>query len=72
MLNDYKPTHDPNIDTLQVQYLLGGSAFLAALFPYRYEITEVRPLFSNLFRLQDAKLITGYRCYGPSRYGWKA
>lgn len=47
MLNDYKPTHDPNIDTLQVQYLLGGSALLAVLFPYRYEITEVRfpPLF---------------------------
>jgi len=43
MLNDYKPTHDPNIDTLQVQYLLGGSAVLAVLFPYRYEITEVRP-----------------------------
>lgn len=41
MLNDYKPTHDPNIDTLQVQYLLGGSAVLAILFPYRYEITEV-------------------------------
>ena len=41
MLNDYKPTHDPNIDTLQVQYLLGGSAVLAVLFPYRYEITEV-------------------------------
>ncbi len=44
MLNDYKPTHDPNIDTLQVQYLLGGSALLAVLFPYRYEITEVHPL----------------------------
>lgn len=44
MLNDYKPTHDPNIDTLQVQYLLGGSALLAVLFPYRYEITEVRSL----------------------------
>ena len=42
MLNDYKPTHDPNIDTLQVQYLLGGSALLAVLFPYRYELTEVR------------------------------
>lgn len=47
MLNDYKPTHDPNIDTLQVQYLLGGSALLAVLFPYRYEITEVS--FPTLF-----------------------
>jgi ER lumen protein retaining receptor len=41
MLNDYKPTHDPNIDTFKVQYLLGGSAVLAVLFPYRYEIAEV-------------------------------
>ena len=44
MLNDYKPTHDPNIDTLQVQYLLGGSALLAVLFPYKYEFAEVRNL----------------------------
>lgn len=43
MLNDYKPTHDPNIDTFKVQYLLGGSAVLAILFPYKYQITEVRP-----------------------------
>lgn len=41
MLNDYKPTHDPNIDTFKVQYLLGGSAVLAILLPYRYEFTEV-------------------------------
>lgn len=41
MLNDYKPTHDPNIDTFKVQYLLGGSLVLAALFPYRYQFTEV-------------------------------
>ena len=41
MLNDYKPTHDPNIDTFKVQYLLGGSAVLAVLFPYKYQVTEV-------------------------------
>ena len=41
MLNDYKPTHDPNIDTFKVQYLLGGSAVLAVLLPYRYEFAEV-------------------------------
>ncbi|KAG7010186.1 ER lumen retaining receptor [Physcia stellaris] len=40
MLNDYKPTHDPNLDTFKVQYLLGGSAVLAILVPYRYEFTE--------------------------------
>ena len=41
MLNDYKPTHDPNIDTFKVEYLLGGSAVMALLFPKEYSITEV-------------------------------
>jgi len=52
MLTDYKPTHDPNIDTFKVEYLLGGSAVLAVLFPYRYEITEVRlfPAQSHCYR----------------------
>ena len=45
MLNDYKPTHDPNLDTFKVQYLLGGSTVLAVLFPYRYEFTEVSDTF---------------------------
>ena len=49
MLNDYKPTHDPNIDTFKVQYLLGGSAVLAVLFPYRYQITEVGFLMAPSF-----------------------
>ena len=42
MINDYKRTRDPTIDTFKVQYLLGGSAVLAVLFPYKYEFTEVR------------------------------
>jgi ER lumen protein retaining receptor len=42
MLNDYKPTHDPNIDTFKVQYLLGISAILALLFPHDYRLSEVR------------------------------
>ncbi|KAI9759392.1 MAG: ER lumen protein-retaining receptor 3 [Chaenotheca gracillima] len=41
MLNDYKPTHDPNIDTFKVQYLLAGSAVMALLFPYKYTPSEV-------------------------------
>ena len=41
MLNDYKPTHDPNLDTFKVQYLLGASAILAILFPYKYTFPEV-------------------------------
>lgn len=41
MVNDYKPTHDPGIDTFKVEYLLGGSAILAVLFPYEYTFSEV-------------------------------
>ena len=41
MLNDYKPTHDPGLDTFKVQYLLGGSAVLAILFPVKYSFLEV-------------------------------
>lgn len=44
MLNDFKPTHDPNIDTFKVQYLLGASAVLGLVFPYRYNPTEVRSI----------------------------
>jgi hypothetical protein len=42
MLNDYKPTHDPNLDTFRVQYLVAGSAVLGIIFPYKYEFSEVR------------------------------
>lgn len=41
MVSEYKPTHDPNIDTFKVQYLLGGSLVLAVLFPYEYSFSEV-------------------------------
>lgn len=41
MLNDYKPTHDPNLDTFKVQYLIAGSAVLGILFPYKYTPSEV-------------------------------
>lgn len=47
MLNDYKPTHDPNIDTFKVQYLLGISAVLAILFPHDYRISEVSKLSAH-------------------------
>lgn len=42
MLKDYKPTVDPNNDTFRVEYLLGASAILAILFPYKYTLSEVR------------------------------
>ncbi|ERF77077.1 ER lumen protein retaining receptor [Endocarpon pusillum Z07020] len=46
MLNDYKPTHDPNLDTFKVSYLLGGSAVLAVVFPYKYTPSEILWAFS--------------------------
>ena len=42
MLNDYKPTHDPNTDTFKVQYLFGAAAVLGMVFPYKYTPVEVR------------------------------
>jgi ER lumen protein retaining receptor len=50
MLNDYKPTHDPNLDTFRVQYLVAGSAVLGIIFPYKYEFSEVRKEQSNYRR----------------------
>ncbi|KAL8873506.1 MAG: hypothetical protein Q9174_001043 [Haloplaca sp. 1 TL-2023] len=81
MLNDYKPTHDPNIDTFKVQYLLGGSAVLAILLPYRYEFAEILWAFSiwlesvailpQLFMLQrtgEAETITTHYLFALGLY----
>ncbi|KAK8200977.1 endoplasmic reticulum retention protein [Zalaria obscura] len=46
MLNDYKPTHDPNLDTFKVHYLLAGSFLLALIFPYAYTPAEILWAFS--------------------------
>lgn len=46
MLNDYRPTHDPNQDTFKVQYLLAGSAALGILLPYKYAVHEILWAFS--------------------------
>ena len=72
MLNDYKPTHDPNLDTFKVQYLLGASAVLAILFPYKYTFSEVRDthlLPHTKWVPGNGKLIRLYRSSGPSPSG---
>jgi ER lumen protein retaining receptor len=46
MLNDYKPTHDPNLDTFKVSYLLVWSAALAIVFPSKYTPAEILWAFS--------------------------
>jgi ER lumen protein retaining receptor len=81
MLNDYKPTHDPNLDTFKVRYLLGGSAVLAVLFPYKYNPAEILWAFSiwlesvailpQLFLLQrtgEAETITTHYLFALGVY----
>lgn len=48
MLNDYKPTHDPNLDTFKVQYLLGFSALFALVFSHDYRISEVSVVWTRV------------------------
>lgn len=81
MLNDYKPTHDPNLDTFRISYLLGGSAVLAILFPYYYTPSEILWAFSlwlesvailpQLFMLQrtgEAETITTHYLFALGVY----
>ncbi len=81
MLNDYKPTHDPNLDTFRVSYLTGGAAVLAILFPYKYTISEILWAFSiwlesvailpQLFMLQrtgEAETITTHYLFALGIY----
>ncbi|PMD17622.1 ER lumen protein retaining receptor [Hyaloscypha hepaticicola] len=81
MTTAYKPTHDPNLDTFRVQYLLGGSAVLAILFPYKwtpYEITwafsiwlESVAILPQLFLLQrtgEAETITTHYLFALGSY----
>jgi len=81
MTNAYKPTHDPNLDTFRVQYLLGGAAVLAILFPYKYTTFEIMWAFSiwlesvailpQLFLLQrtgEAETITTHYLFALGLY----
>jgi ER lumen protein retaining receptor len=81
MTTAYKPTHDPNLDTFRVQYLLGGSLILAVLFPYKYTPYEITWAFSiwlesvailpQLFLLQrtgEAETITTHYLFALGSY----
>ncbi|KAL4789384.1 ER lumen protein retaining receptor-domain-containing protein [Aspergillus venezuelensis] len=81
MLNDYRPTHDPNLDTFKVQYLLAGSAVLALIFPHDYSTSEILWTFSiwlesvailpQLFMLQrtgEAETITTHYLFALGLY----
>ncbi|KAI9372401.1 ER lumen protein retaining receptor-domain-containing protein [Aspergillus egyptiacus] len=81
MLNDYRPTHDPNLDTFKVQYLLASSAILSLVFPHDYSVSEILWTFSiwlesvailpQLFMLQrtgEADTITTHYLFALGLY----
>lgn len=81
MATAYKPTNDPNLDTFRVQYLLGGAAILAILWPYKYTVSEILWAFSiwlesvaivpQLFMLQrtgEAETITTHYLFALGMY----
>lgn len=81
MTTKYKPTHDPNLDTFRVQYLLGGAAVLAVLIPYKWTPAEMLWAFSiwleavailpQLFMLQrtgEAETITTHYLFALGLY----
>lgn len=81
MATTYKPTNDPNLDTFRVQYLLGGAALLAILWPYKYTLSEIFWAFSiwlesvailpQLFMLQrtgEAETITTHYLFALGLY----
>lgn len=81
MTNAYKPTNDPNLDTFRIQYLLGGAAVFAVLFPYKYTFSEIMWAFSiwleavailpQLFMLQrtgEAETITTHYLFALGLY----
>ncbi|KLU93053.1 hypothetical protein MAPG_11992 [Magnaporthiopsis poae ATCC 64411] len=81
MTNAYKPTNDPNVDTFRVQYLLGGAAVMAIVFPYYWTLREMLWAFSiwlesvailpQLFMLQrtgEAETITTHYLFSLGLY----
>ncbi|KAF9243189.1 ER lumen protein retaining receptor-domain-containing protein [Melanogaster broomeanus] len=42
----FRPTHDPSIDTFKIEYLLGPCFFLALIFNYHFDLTEILWTFS--------------------------
>ena|ERR1700738_1443838 len=40
----FRPTHDPNLDTFKIEFLLIGSFVAALIFNYEFSFSEVSPL----------------------------
>ncbi|PWN49351.1 putative ERD2-ER lumen protein-retaining receptor [Violaceomyces palustris] len=77
----FRPTNDPAIDTIRLEYLLGPSALLALLFNYGYDLLELCWAFSiylesvailpQLFMLQrtgSAETITTHYLFALGAY----
>jgi ER lumen protein retaining receptor len=46
MKGPFRPTHDPNIDTFKIEYLLIAALLSSLLFNYEYSFSEVFPLIA--------------------------
>lgn len=81
MLNDFKPTVDPNLDTFRVSYLFAFAGVLGVLLPYKYNLPEMLWSFSiwlesvailpQLFMLQrtgEAETITTHYLFALGIY----
>lgn len=77
----YRPTQDPAIDTMKLEYLLGPCAVLALIFNYKFTFLEVLWAFSiyleavailpQLFMLQrtgEAETITAHYLFALGAY----
>ncbi|KAK9239356.1 ER lumen protein retaining receptor-domain-containing protein [Lipomyces kononenkoae] len=77
----FRPTHDPNIDTFKIEYLLSGSFIMAILFTHKYTIPEILWSFSiwlesvailpQLFMLQrtgEAESLTTHYLFALGAY----
>ncbi|SPO30896.1 probable ERD2 - ER lumen protein-retaining receptor [Ustilago trichophora] len=77
----FRPTHDPAIDTIRLEYLMGPCFALALLFHYHFDFTEIMWTFSiyleavailpQLFMLQrtgEAEAITTHYIFALGAY----
>ncbi|CDU22293.1 probable ERD2-ER lumen protein-retaining receptor [Sporisorium scitamineum] len=77
----FRPTHDPAIDTIRLEYLMGPAFVLALLFHYHFDFLEVLWTFSiyleavailpQLFMLQrtgEAEAITTHYIFALGAY----
>jgi len=81
MKNDFRPTQDPMIDTLRLEYLVAGAGVMAILFPSKWTWYEILWAFSiwlesvailpQLFMLQrtgEAETITTHYLFALGAY----